>query len=271
MRRAVLYKRDMSLSARGILNPREAERSFRISRPEPSPDLAPFIERYWLIRWDLRGRPPHAQDTLPYPCVNVVFERDGCRAWGTSTRKLTKVLEGEGSVLGVKMRPGGFHPFVKFPIVELTNASRSLRELFGDVGGIERDVMDTPDDARRIELVEGFFRARLPEVDPEVAFAGRVVQVAHDSRDVLTVDALGERVGRSARSLQRSFRRYVGVSPKWVIRRFRIHEAAERAERGDTDWARIALELGYTDQSHFIRDFKDQVGKSPAEYASAQT
>jgi AraC-like DNA-binding protein len=261
----------MSLSARGILHPRAAAESFRISRPEPSADLAPFIERYWLITWDLRDRPPHSQDTLPYPCVNVVFEQHGCAAWGTSTRKFTKVLEGQGSVFGVKMRPGGFYPFVRFPIVHLTDASRSLGELFGDIGSIERDVMECTDDPRKIQLVEDFFRARLPAADPEVDVVSRVVQVAHDSRELVTVNALADHVQISPRTLQRVFRRYVGVSPKWVIRRFRIHEAAERADRGDTDWAQMAQDLGYVDQSHFIRDFKDQVGKSPSEYAKAQT
>jgi len=61
---------------------------------------------------------------------------------------------------------------------------------------------------------------------------------------------------------------YVGVSPKWVIQRYRLHEAAERIARGGVeDFADLALELGYADQAHFIRDFKKLVGRSPAEYA----
>jgi AraC-like DNA-binding protein len=84
------------------------------------------------------------------------------------------------------------------------------------------------------------------------------------------VGELAARHGMSPRSLQRLFRRYVGVSPKWVLRRYRLHEAAERiAEGRDGDWARPALDLGYFDQAHFIRDFKALVGASPAQYAAA--
>ena len=62
----------------------------------------------------------------------------------------------------------------------------------------------------------------------------------------------------------------VGVSPKWVLQRYRLHEAAERiAEGRDGDWAATALELGYFDQAHFIRDFKALIGASPAQYAGA--
>jgi AraC-like DNA-binding protein len=76
-------------------------------------------------------------------------------------------------------------------------------------------------------------------------------------------------VGLSARALQRLFRRHVGVGPKWTLRRFRIHEAAERLAGGaPVDWAALAQELGYCDQAHFIRDFKAQVGRSPGVYAA---
>jgi transcriptional regulator GlxA family with amidase domain len=83
------------------------------------------------------------------------------------------------------------------------------------------------------------------------------------------VEDLAARVGLSQRALQRLFRSHVGVTPKWTLRRFRIHEAAERAARGvRLDWSALALELGYFDQAHFSKDFKAQVGRSPAEYAA---
>ena len=73
--------------------------------------------------------------------------------------------------------------------------------------------------------------------------------------------------GVGVRTLQRLFDETVGVSPKWVIQRYRLHEAAARmAAAAAIDWADIALELGYADQAHFIRDFRKLVGRSPADY-----
>ena len=76
--------------------------------------------------------------------------------------------------------------------------------------------------------------------------------------------------GASARGLQRLFREYVGVSPKWVMQRYRLFEAAERLAAGGVDGAQVAQELGYFDQAHFIHDFKAMVGRSPLEFALAQ-
>jgi AraC-like DNA-binding protein len=82
------------------------------------------------------------------------------------------------------------------------------------------------------------------------------------------VDDLAAAAGRSPRALQRLFREYVGVTPKWVLRRLRLQEAAERMADGTGDWAALALDLGYFDQAHFINDFRRVVGRSPAEYAA---
>jgi AraC-like DNA-binding protein len=69
------------------------------------------------------------------------------------------------------------------------------------------------------------------------------------------------------RSLQQLFSEYVGVSPKWVIRRFRLHEAADSLAGGDEpDLAALAQRLGYFDQAHFTSDFRKLVGQTPADY-----
>ena len=70
------------------------------------------------------------------------------------------------------------------------------------------------------------------------------------------------------RTLQRLFERYVGVGPKWVIRRYRLHEVAERLSEGKAvNLAELALDLGYFEQAHFIKDFRALVGVTPAGYA----
>lgn len=74
--------------------------------------------------------------------------------------------------------------------------------------------------------------------------------------------------GLSVRTLQRLFAGYVGVSPKWVLLRYRVHEALERAASGaEADWAALAAELGYSDQAHLVRDVTATVGVPPTVYA----
>ena len=80
--------------------------------------------------------------------------------------------------------------------------------------------------------------------------------------------AIGVRAGLCERALQRVFRAHVGATPKWVIRRHRLQEAALRIERGDVrSLAELAASQGYADPSHLARDFKAAVGRSPRDYA----
>jgi AraC-like DNA-binding protein len=55
-----------------------------------------------------------------------------------------------------------------------------------------------------------------------------------------------------------------------VIRRWRIVEAADRAATGDAvAWAELAVDLGYADQAHLVRDFRAHLGRTPAGYRRA--
>jgi AraC-like DNA-binding protein len=119
-----------------------------------------------------------------------------------------------------------------------------------------------------IELAENFIRERLPEQDETVALINQIIDLIITNREITRVDHVVSRLNLSKRTLQRLFSQYIGVSPKWVIKRYRLHEAAEQLAGGEvSDWPKLALDLGYFDQAHFIKEFKAIVGKSPAEYA----
>lgn len=82
---------------------------------------------------------------------------------------------------------------------------------------------------------------------------------------------LAARLGLSTRTLQRLFTEHVGLGAAVVVRRQRLHEVAARALAGDAvDWSRVAVELGYCDQAHLVRDFTAAVGAPPARYAAAR-
>ena len=111
-------------------------------------------------------------------------------------------------------------------------------------------------------------RRRLPERDENVDLINRIVDQIIADRTIIKVDALVDRFNLGKRTLQRIFSQYVGVSPKWVIRRYRIYEAAGRAAEGvDVNWADLAADLGYSDQAHLTREFTAAVGLPPAAYA----
>lgn len=255
-------------SQRGVLRPHGEGTAYLLDRLPVATDLSATVERHWSVRWAVRE--PYPQATLPQPCVNVVFQRGASGVFGPATRRFEILLEGRGEVFGTKFRPGGFHPWLRAPVSTLTDARRPLSLLFGDeADALEAAVLAEPTDEARRARVEAALRARLPPPDPLAVEVAGIVGVALDDPRLRRVEDLCARVGVSPRTLQRRFQQYVGVSPKWVLRLFRLHEAAEVvASRRAVDFAGLAADLGYHDQAHLIRDFKAQVGRTPTAYAA---
>src|SRR6266850_1585428 len=261
---------------RGMLKTPVSERGrFRHERYHPSPDLERYVEHYWVVEWDLRGAAPERAETLPHPSVHMIFERDGrSRIRGAARKKFSTLLEDKGGVFAVKFTPGGFYPFVGIPVSGFSNKIVSLRDVFGRRGDeLDRAVLAEDTDLSRINLVESFLVAHLRDVNEADDNVPKVTEIVYDvakDRSVLKVQDLVDRYGLNLRTLQRLFARYVGVSPKWVIQRYRLNEAAEQLATAESiSQSELALNLGYSDQAHFIRDFKSIAGVSPAAYARA--
>jgi AraC-like DNA-binding protein len=255
--------------ARGVLRNAPGPGLFHHARHAPSPALAGVVQHFWIVRWDLQGGAPQLRETLPHPNIHLVLQPGRTRIQGIVSRRFATALEGQGGVFGIKFRPGAFRPFLRQPVSTLRDRSLPLREVFGAAGEmLEASVFAQPDDQSRVAVAEAFLAAHLPPADPQATLAGEMVDRIAADRQLASVDDLLTHWPLGKRALQRLFNDYVGIGAKWVINRYRLHEALERVPaRGDVDWARLAVELGYFDQPHFIRDFKAMVGCTPAEYA----
>lgn len=224
--------------------------------PSPSPELARYVRRYWVVSWDYRE--PYRQKIVPYPHVHLTFRPGGAAVQGVSSGYQIKVLEGRDGVFGVEFRPGCFRPFLRAPVSTITDRSIDAEAVFG------RDLPDPPE----VETVERFLLAHLPEPDPRADEAADAVARIAAGPALTRVDVLADELGMSVRQLQRLFAEYVGIGPKWVIRRYRLHEVTERLANGiEIDWASLAAELGYADQAHFTKDFTAMFGETPTWYA----
>jgi AraC-like DNA-binding protein len=269
MRHAMAATRDSV--ARGVLDPVAARSRFSLTLHPPSAELAGVVDRHWVVRWDLNGREPFTQDVLPHPCVNLVFEAERSGIFGIPTRRFRREITGAGAALGTRLRPGGLSLLSDVEAWELTDAVRSLSELLGPPAReLQRTVLSHDDIADGMAPVESFLRKRLRPLDPGAQLVQEVIDSMLSPVHDATVAELAGRHGVVPRTLQRLFRRYVGVGPKWVLQRYRMHEAAERMlVDPDIDLARLALDLGYADQAHFGNDFHARTGRTPAAYLAA--
>ena len=222
--------------------------------PSPAPDLAAYVDHYWIVSWSYAE--PYRQKIVPYPQVHLTITDDGTAVvTGVSSRHQIRVLDGDRTVFGVAFRPGCFRPFLDGPVAAITDRQLPASEIFDGI----------PAEAT-IEAVEHMLRAHRPTPDPRAEEAADIVAAIAAKPEITRVDQL---VGsRGIRGLQRLFADYVGINPKWVIRRYRLHEVTERLAKGaKIDWAGLAAELGYADQAHFVRDFTKMFGEPPTHYA----
>lgn len=261
-----------SASNLGILNPQAAARAFRLERLPPAAALAPYVERYWSVRWKLPAGETFTQETLSHPALNLVIEAHRAAIHGVNTRRFAVQLRGDNHAFGVKFRPGGFAAFWPTSIHRLTDRATPLSELSRAEAPALTAAVRAADDATAKALLDDFLVRHLlpgdPRRDHEIATAVEIVQLAL-RREVTTVADLARKSRLTERALQRLFRRYVGVGPKWVLRRLRLHLAAERIAAGAfTTFSALAAELGYSDQAHFSNELRAFTGKSPADYAA---
>jgi AraC-like DNA-binding protein len=256
---------------RGVVDAEAIRHQSPAGRFLPEGPLTEFVEHFWTVSWDLRGQPPVIRETLPHPSAHLVIEAGRSCLSGVHTGRFSRTLEGQGRVLGIKFLPGCFRPFWHGPLEELTDRVVPLGMAFGPGGdAFEGAVLACGEDSvAAVRLAEAFLTDKRPLPDPKAQQARRAVALILENRDLTQVEAVARECGMNPRSLQRLFREYVGVSPKWVILRYRLHDAMERLEAKESvDLPALALTLGFFDQAHFTKAFKAFLGRTPAGYAS---
>jgi AraC-like DNA-binding protein len=256
-----------SILPSGLLHVGRGAPDARVERFEASPALRPFVEHYWSVTWE--NQPAITRETVPHPSVHLTLEPGRSELHGIYRPRFSRVIEGTGRVLGTKFRPGGFRPFMKDSVARLTGKVVAATSVFGPaIDALEAEATACPQASDAFERINAFLTQLDPRPTPELQRVTQIAEAIAQDRSITRVEMLVDRFDMGLRQLQRLFRDYVGVSPKWVIQRHRLIEAAERLRTGDAslDFAALALDLGYSDQPHFIRDFKNLVGKTPADY-----
>jgi AraC-like DNA-binding protein len=268
---------DTAPTTRGVLRPVETVETAELRRDtDVHPALAPFVERYWSVRWDRTGRPPFRSEVLSHPSAHVSVE-SGDRprfgfgmpavlVHGVVTRRFVVDLVGTGRVSAAKFRPGGFRAFTG--VLPARNSVTLLRDELGlDPDRLRAAVLAEDDDADRTAVLDAKLTPLAPEPDPAYLDLLAVLDRMIDDRTLVRVDQVAQLAGTSTRSLQRAFAAYVGVSPKAVLARYRLQDAAALIDAGEVDdLAALAADLGWFDQAHFSRDFRSVVGITPSAY-----
>lgn len=256
---------------------------------KPAPPLGDFVHNLWL--YDDYAQPHLKERILPSGTIELVInlrenefriydpacpERyrrfPGAMVSGAySSIFVIDTLEA-ASVIGVHFKPGGAFPFLGLPAGKLADLHVDLETLWGRAAATElRERLcsaATPD--RHLQLLEKGLLAHLfRPLQRHRAVRYALEAFVRDTGPTVR-DVIGH-IGLSHRRFIQVFSDEVGITPKTFCRIQRFHRAVALAEQaGALNWAQVAVDCGYFDQSHLIRDFLAFSGLSPADYLCRQ-
>jgi AraC-like DNA-binding protein len=254
----------------------------RYTEHQPMPVLADFLECLWFVSDDEASaatRP--VERVLPDGCIEWIFHLGApfqrwtpAAGWALQSRsfvvgELTQFLllqpTGPAAVMGVRFRPGGAYRFLALPLDALTDDIVPTADVWGSGAKyLEQAVLDARTDTERARLVEAFLLQRLV-ISPRPRFDAAISEIMR-SRGQMRMGPLADSIGCSRRQLEREFRASAGLAPKALARIIRFQNLLRLVgEGGLREWASLALESGYADQPHMVREFREFSGQSPTE------
>ncbi len=249
----------------------------------PRRALANHIEFFGY--WQHAGS-PHRSRALPRGAATVIIDVSGrprvdfyaaggrtrlhvppAFIAGAGTASYVTRIDAAQAVLTIHFRPAGALPFVGIPLGDLENACVGLDDLWGRQGSaLHERLIATPSPTRRVQLVESFLLDRLEHQssEPHRGVAAVLGAIARDPS--MRVSRAQTMTGLSPRRLAAAFRAEVGLAPKAFQQVRRLQAALELLDAGATQGATIAADLGYFDQSHFVREFRSFTAITPTQY-----
>lgn len=254
--------------------------AWRLTRADPAPDIAGVVLEYWEVAGALR---PFRETLLPNGCAEVMVNlgpphrllgTSEATTWehswysGLHERSLTIESAHGTHLVSARLHPLGAVALLGRRTARLANSVVELESLLGDgARSLREALLDAETPEARFDLLEVRLRVlRQTGYDPPTFLRAAATRIEHEHGN-LRVASLHEELGVSRKHLAVSFTQHLGMSAKayaniqrfvWTIRRLR--------ECTTVDWAKLANEAGYSDQSHLARDFRRIGAASPTEY-----
>lgn len=245
----------------------------------PSEPLEPFIECYWWI--DSEGDQTVSEEKIiPDGFPEMIFhyadayEVNINAGWKPQTKallagQLTNHFylrnTGASGMIGIKWKPDALNHLFQLDMPSLVDQvielPTTLGHLFTPLQSLKPGLATEQNlkelDEHLLSLI-GFSK--------EVSLASKAISIIHSTQGKTDIEQLSEQLNMSARSLERHFRKSVGLSPKFYSRIIRLNHVFEMVQSGNRDWADIVYQSGFYDQAHFIKNFKEFIGEDPSSY-----
>lgn len=258
----------------------------RYQEHKPPSELASWIKLFWVFQCRSNDPVPETIVADGFPELIIHFrspyaeidragqflKQPAAVACGQLTRPLVLHSSLDAGMIGIRFQPSGMAPFLSTPMQSLTDARIPAEELFVGIDQLIEEIAESSNDAQRIAACNRFL---IRSIDPSRGNISvrRALERIMLTRGRISVESLSTLMGMSRRSLELAFQREVGTSPKMYCRITRFRHILDAVSEGSPseDWVRIALDSGFFDQSHLIRDFRQFAGNSPTSFLADQT
>lgn len=248
-------------ASRGHINPGSS--GVRFDGFELGDDLAGLVRHAWVPRWDIPDGEVRVQRVLTYPALNAAIAPEYSSLFGPDSRVGVKELRGTSWTVGILFRPAAAPLLTATDPVKLAGSDEPLPSAPAER---VRQIMSAAEYGRA-QLARALGEWLLPiaeGVDERGRLVNEVCRLAEEDPDLTRSADLAARFGMSSRSLERLVRSYTGLTPKWLIECRRLQHAATTLYGSpDTGLSALAADLGYTDYSHFFRQYQRALGESP--------
>lgn len=250
---------------------------------QPSDELLPYVECYWLHRFETQGeRESPVQRCMPFGTLELILHLDDNRCDALFDGQWEKLppaflvglyrdavqwkTVGSCRKFGIRLRPESALELFKIPIAPLFNQFTDLESCFGkSINRLVDNVYGLREMRDVVRVVENFLRGLLKNTQSGQRHISEATRLIRQSKGRLSIDALSESLLISKRQLERIFKDHYGTTPKMYQRIIRFRNAYEAFSGMSSapNWADISYKFGYSDQAHFIRDFKDFTSEVP--------
>ena len=254
----------------------DSSKNANVLMQKPTPALRPFVKRIVIVEFPFVRK----LRLLPNTSFVAEFRLSGENALegrdqlprttisGLRETSRTRHYEGGSAVLLVLFTEIGAMTFLRNPLDRFFDTTIPMEKVldFMQLGLLDGQLAAAKNHAQRIKSVERFLLEHIDKsrLDPVVCAAVARIQ---QSNAAIRMERLSQGIGLSQSSLERRFRRKVGTSPKRFASIFRLKKAIRlRGRDHGHDFTSIAHSTGYSDQSHFIKDFKRAAGLTPSAF-----
>jgi len=252
---------------------------------KPKPPLSKFVDNFWLYDG---YEPEHKTERiLPTGTLELVINLrqnellfydaelpENCSSFsgaivsGASGRSFAPDTEEATLIIGVHFKPGGAFPFLGLPAGDLTDTHVDLEALWGPSAGRLRErLCEARTSAERFRLLQEALLSRLCHGVEQHYAVSAALEMFGKNQAGPRVREAAKYIGLSQRRFIQVFKAEVGITPKLFSRIQRFQQTRTFIQHNPSiNWADLAVDFGYFDQSHFIREFLEFSGLSPTDY-----